>query len=168
MLDIISVLEPFFEDCSKRIGVREYARLLNISPPTASKILKEYVKEGLLLRHVDRGYHLYYAKKERLFIDISRLYWANKLRQLTEYLEHELVDPTIILFGSLSKAENTRASDVDLVIIARKKELKFDTFEQSLRRRIQAFWYTSINDIKNKDLATNIVNGHILRGIIRL
>ena len=35
MLNIINNLRPFIEDCYRRISVREYSRLLKVSPPTA-------------------------------------------------------------------------------------------------------------------------------------
>ena len=50
MLEIINNLAPFFEDCYRRISVREYSKIIKVSPPTASKILMEYYKEGLLKR----------------------------------------------------------------------------------------------------------------------
>ena len=56
MLNIINNLKPFFEDCYGRINVREYARIIKISPPTASKILLELNKEGLLLMENDKNY----------------------------------------------------------------------------------------------------------------
>ena len=48
MLNIINNLKPFIEDSYRRINVREYSRLMKISPPTASKTLFELSKEGLL------------------------------------------------------------------------------------------------------------------------
>ena len=50
MLNIINDLDCFFEDCYRRVNVREYARIKGISPPTASKILTNYQKEGLLFK----------------------------------------------------------------------------------------------------------------------
>ena len=56
MLDILNNLGAFFEDCYRRISVREYAKIMNISPPTASKILTEYSKEGILIKEAERNY----------------------------------------------------------------------------------------------------------------
>ena len=53
MLKIINNLKPFFEDCYRRINIREYSRLMKISPPTASKLLYKFNKEGLLLIEKD-------------------------------------------------------------------------------------------------------------------
>src|SRR3989338_4369081 len=104
MLEIINNLKPFFEDCYRRIGVREYARIMRISPPTASKILSEYSSFGILSKSTERRYKLFHANKDsKEFIDLSRIYWNHKLKGLVSFLEEKLAGPTIILFGSLSK-----------------------------------------------------------------
>lgn len=165
MLKIINDLEPFFEDCYRRINIREYARIMKISPPTASNLLAYYNREGLLLKEKYRNYVLFYANKESgEFIDLSRIYWKCMLKPLVSFMEENLADPTIILFGSLSKAEAKPDSDIDLAVLACKKELDMDVFENKLKRRIQIFWFKSIGDIKNSKLANSIIEGYMLRG----
>ena len=165
MLKINNDLQPFFEDCYRRINVREYAKIVNISPPTASKLLNYYNKENLLLKEKYKNYLLFYANKEsKNFIDLSRMYWHDRLRDLLSYMEEKLVNPTIILFGSLSKAEAKVDSDIDIAIFSIKKELNIDRFEKKIKRGIQIFWFTLPEDIKNKDLKNNIINGYILKG----
>jgi len=41
-------------------------------------------------------------------------------------------------------------------------------FEKKLRRGIQTFWFKSLIDIKNKELANNIINGYLLNGKLSL
>src|SRR3989338_9813750 len=169
MLNIINNLRPFIEDCYRRISVREYSRLLKVSPPTASKILFDFNKEGLLSMEKDRNYLFYYAStNNRMFIDLSRIYWRLKLDKLIDFLIKNLTNPTIILFGSLSKAETKNDSDIDLCIIGHKKELNIKNFEDNLKRKIQLFFFSSVEDMKNKELANNIINGYILEGRLRL
>ncbi|HLC78290.1 MAG TPA: nucleotidyltransferase domain-containing protein [Candidatus Nanoarchaeia archaeon] len=169
MLNIINNLRPFIEDCYRRISVREYSRLLKVSPPTASKILFDFNKEGLLSMEKDRNYLFYYAStNNRMFIDLSRIYWRLKLDKLIDFLIKNLTNPTIILFGSLSKAETKNDSDIDLCIIGHKKELNIKIFESQLKRNIQLFFFGSIQDIKNKELANNIVNGYVMEGRVKL
>ena len=169
MLNIINNLKPFFEDCYRRISVREYSRLIEVSPPTASKLLSNYGKEGMLLMEKDRNYIYYYAnKKSRDFIDLSRIYWRSRLLLILEYLEKNLVNPTIILFGSLSKAETNPDSDIDLCVIGHKKELRLSEFEKKLKRKVQLLFFNSIKDIENKELANNIVNGYVLNGRLKI
>ena len=117
----------------------------------------------------DRSYYFYYANKEsKLFISLSKSYWNWKLDKLSEYLEHELSDPTIILFGSLTKAEAKNDSDIDIAVIAHKREIDVRKYEKSLKRKIQFFFFESIKDIKSKELRNNIVNGYVLTGRISL
>jgi predicted nucleotidyltransferase len=169
MLNIINNLKPFIEDCYRRISVREYSRLMKISPPTASKILFELNKEGLLLIEKDRNYIFYYANKNnKIFVDLSRIYWNLKLNNLVDFFYKNLTNPTIILFGSISKAETKNDSDIDICIIGHKKKLDIKDFENNLKRKIQLFFFISIDDIKNKELANNIINGYILEGRLRL
>lgn len=168
MLNIINNLKLFFEDCYRRIHVREYAKIMKISPPTASKLLSQYNFSGLLLVEKDRNYIFYYANKNsKDFIDLSRIYWRNKLSEVINYLDKSLVSPTIILFGSLSKAESKKNSDIDLCILSHKKEININKFEKKLKRKIQLFFFKSIKGINNLELANNIINGYILSGRIK-
>ena len=165
MLRIINELKPFFEDCYRRINVREYAKLMGISPPTASKILALYNNKGLLLKEGYKNYILFHANKENKdFIDLSRIYWNYILKDLLALMEKELISPTIILFGSLSKAEAKPDSDVDLAVFARKREFDIGVFEKKIRRKIQIFCFESLKEVKSKELANNIINGYVLKG----
>lgn len=169
MLKIINELKPFFEDCYRRINVREYAKIMHISPPTASKILSYYNVENLLLKEKYRNYILFYSNKEsKGFIDLSRIYWDYRLKEVADLMVKKLTGPTVILFGSLSKAEAKYDSDVDLAVFAHQKELDISSFERKLKRKIQVYWFKSLKDIKNKELANNITNGFILKGKLSL
>ncbi|MFH0906221.1 MAG: nucleotidyltransferase domain-containing protein [archaeon] len=169
MLNIINNLKPFFEDCYRRINVREYSRLMKISPPTASKILSELNKEGLLLREKDRNYIFYYANKnDQIFLDLSRIYWKIKLNELVNFFDKNLTDFSVILFGSLSRAETKKDSDIDLCIIGHKKEINLKNFENKLKRKIQLFFFSSLENIKSKELTNNIINGCLLKGRLKI
>lgn len=168
MLKIINSLSPFIEDCYRRINVREYSRIMNISPPTASKVLKGYETNDMLSRSEDKGYIYYYTNKSNKdFIDLSKIYWRDKFSELIDYLNKTLLDPSIILFGSLSKAETKMDSDIDLCILAHKKDLDLKKYKKALKRNIQVFFFNSLNDIKNKELLNNIINGHVIEGRLR-
>lgn len=169
MLNYINNLGAFFEDCYRRINVREYAKIMNISPPTASKILTEYFKEGILIKEAERNYLFFHANnKSKEFIDLSKIYWQLKLKDLIQYIEKTAVSPTLVLFGSLAKAEAKIDSDIDLGIFGHKRKINLVYFEKKIKRKIQIFWFSSIKEIKNKELANNIINGYILRGRLSL
>ena len=163
MLRIFNDLEPFFGYSYQRIGVREYSRMKKISPPSASTLLHDYHKEGLLTREEEKKYIYFEANRENpVFVNLSRIYWEIQLRNsgLIEYLERELVDPLIILFGSFSKAEVSPKSDIDIAIKSNKKKLDLAQFEKKLKRDIQIVFY----DDAKINLQRNILNGFILSG----
>ncbi len=168
MLKIFNELEPFFNDNYRRISVREYARMTNISPPSASSLLNKMHAEGLLIKEEEKKYLFFAANKESsLFIQLCRSYWYIQLKKsgLMGYLQKELVNPLIILFGSLSRAETTPTSDIDLAIIKSKaKKLELGHFEQKMRRRIQIMFFDGLDHKDKKELKINVLNGFVLAG----
>lgn len=168
MLKIINDLKPFFEDNYRRINVREYARLQSISPPTASKVLSKFQKKQLLAREEDKQNIYYYANKDSdVFIDLSRIYWKLMLKNngLLELFDKELLNPIVILFGSLSKAEVRDESDIDLAIFTpTKKDLKLEEVKKRIKRNIQLFIFKTKEDVKNPQLLNSILNGYTLMG----
>ncbi len=168
MLEIFNNLELFFTDCYRRINVREYARLSKISPPSASKLLSSLEEEGLLSKEEDRRYVYYFANKEsKLFIELSRIYWHLKIKEtgLIEHLKLELVNPLVLLFGSLSKAETTSSSDIDLAIFTvSKKKINLKIYGEKIGRNIQVFVFKTRDHVSNKELLNNILNGFVLLG----
>lgn len=165
MLRIFNELAPFIEDCYREISVREYSRIMKISAPTASSLLKAYEAEGLLKRREDKGYLLFRADREsRILLDLSRIYWQIKLKKAVTIINEELHNPTIILFGSLSKLEAKPGSDVDLAVISKTaKKIYLEQYEKELKRSIQAFYFKSLDKI-SAELKSNILNGYILKG----
>ncbi|HIH15681.1 MAG: hypothetical protein QT08_C0018G0004 [archaeon GW2011_AR17] len=168
MLEIFNSLEPFFKENYRRINVREYARIQKISPPSASKYLEEFHKEVLLEKEEEFNYIFYKAnKKNPLFISLSQMYWCQQFKKvgLLPHLEQELINPVIILFGSFAKAEITDNSDIDIAIFSdTKKKLDLGACEKKLGRKIQIFSFQRKEDIKNKELLNNILNGYKIGG----
>jgi len=167
MLAIFNKLKPFFEDNYKRVNVREYARIQNISPPNASQVLNNLEKEGLLKKEEDRRYHFFHTNRENLtFVKLQQIYYENKLKDLISYIKKETINPIIILFGSFAKAEINENSDIDLAIFTMtNKKLNLEKFEKKLNREIQVFTFkdrTKLN--KNEELLNNILNGVIISG----
>lgn len=161
MLKIFNNLSPFIEDCYREIAVREYSRIMNITAPTASKLLKYYEKENLLKKRQYRNYLLFRANREsEILKDISKTYWKQQLKKIIEKINEEFHYPTIILFGSLTKLETKSNSDIDLVILSKinkKINLKYKN------RKIQLFIFHSLDKI-NKELKSNILNGYLIQG----
>jgi predicted nucleotidyltransferase len=168
MLKIINNLKPFIEDNYRLVNIREYARIQKVTPPTASRILSSFHKEGLLKKENNKQYIYYYADKESpLFIDLSRIYWKISLQRsdIINLIEEEFLNPVIILFGSLSKAEAKQDSDIDLAVFSiTKKEVRLEKYEKKLKRKIQLMLFQKRDDVKNTELLNNILNGYIIAG----
>ncbi len=166
MLKIINSLSPWFEDCSRRIGVREYARLIGVSPPTASRMLNAYHKAGLLHREQRYGRLLFSVNNETDDAkDLCCIYWRKRLGPLTAALQKRFAQPTVILFGSAAKAEIAEKSDIDIALITpQKKPFDLKPYEATLRRRVNLHWFPSFQHIKNIHLRNNILNGSLLMG----
>ncbi len=165
MLNIINDIGIFLEDCQREISVREYARKRKISPPTASSLLNYYTKEEILIKRKERGFIFFRINKENFMSQsISRMYWQCKLKNLIKFLEKKYYSHGLILFGSISKLENTKESDLDICILTDlKKDVNVEIFEKKMGKKIQLFKYQGINKIPN-NLRINIINGHILSG----
>ena len=168
MLRIFNDLEPFFEYNYRRISIREYARMKKISPPSASTLLHEYNNEGLLEREEDKKYIYFESKRENLvFVNLSRTYWWMRFKKvgLIEYLEKELVNPLIILFGSFSKAEVAPNSDIDIAIFrSPSNNLNINQFERKLKRDIQIVFFKDLELDKRKELQNSVLNGFKIFG----
>ncbi|MBI4163447.1 MAG: nucleotidyltransferase domain-containing protein, partial [Candidatus Aenigmarchaeota archaeon] len=121
IIDIESVLSVFVEDPERKYNVRELARITDITPSSASKYLSLFSKEGFLLKKRERNMVLFSANTESsVFRDFKVYYNIKKIRSsgLIGFIEKELNYPeAIILFGSYSKGENTKKSDIDLFIL---------------------------------------------------
>jgi len=169
MLKMINSLSLFIEDCYRELGVREYSRIIKISPPTASNLLKEFEKQRLLKKRSERGFLLFRANRESPILrDLSKIYWRERLKELIENLNDKFHNPTILLFGSIIKLETKKDSDLDLVLFSKfKKDFDLRSYEKKLGRKIQVFTFKSLSNIKSKELKTNILNGYIIQGEIK-
>ena len=169
MLNIINNLRPFFEDCYREINVREYAKSSGCSPPTASKRLKNYAGEKLLLQRAEYNRLLFSANRTSAdFRDLARCYWRHRLSPLIQNMERALTTPAAMLFGSLAKGEARRDSDVDIAIFApAKKPLETAALQRQFGREITIHWFNAPAGIPNEHLRNNILNGYVLTGTVR-
>jgi predicted nucleotidyltransferase len=165
MLKIINDLSPFFIDNYERIHVRDYAKIRKISPPTASKLLEILKENKLLKKEIDRRYYFFHANIDSLdFKDLQRIYYRKKLENLIRNIETNTINPLIFLFGSLSKTEAKKDSDVDIAIFTPTiKKINCEKYEKEIKRKIQLFQFRDLKEVP-LELKNNILNGYKLRG----
>jgi predicted nucleotidyltransferase len=94
------------------------------------------------------------------------MYFIEKINSsgLVGYLEKELGASAVVLFGSFSKGESNKSSDIDLFVqSARDKKVNLSGFEKTLGREIQLFTEVKISKLP-KHLLNNVLNGIKLKG----
>lgn len=168
----LNILKLFFEEPTREFNVREVARLLKISPATASKELKELVKEDILKTKKQKLFSFFKANLESdNYRDIKVYYNIKKIRNsgLLESLNKFYLKPTIVLFGSVAFGMDTETSDIDLLIISEKTSefLEIKKFENKLNRKLQIFAVKDVKNLKNEHLINNVLNGITLQGEVR-
>jgi len=166
------IKEYFFVNPGSRLRVREIERVLKIPLPSVIRYCKELKKEGILTTIKIGNVFFYTADRtNENFLIEKKLYNIKSLYNsgLVEFLKINLNNPAIIVFGSYSRGEDMETSDIDLYIeTLSKKELNLEKFEKILKRKIQIFRHASLNEIRNVNLANNILNGVILNNYVEV
>lgn len=150
--------------------------MLKLNPVTVKSFLKPFVSSGALEFKQERKFHMYRAKADdREFKELLAFRNIRLIREsgIIEYLNEELFDPCIILFGSWMKGENIPRSDIDIFILSSdKKKLDLSEFEKKLGNPIHLFLNTKkeLSRLKKDSahLLNNIINGRILSGSLEL
>ena len=171
MFKELNTLKIFLENPTKEFSVREVARILKISPATASNRLREFAKRSVLIERKERMLKLYKANVESdLYKDIKIFYNIRKLKEsgLIDELNKFYLKPTIVLFGSYSKGLDTETSDIDILVISEKRKLiNLTKFEKKLKRKIQLFVVEDVKELKNEHLINSVLNGITLQGMVK-
>ncbi len=164
--------EYFLLNPTIKLRVRQIERELKVPFPSVIRYTKELEHEGILKTikitnitaySADRTSNTYLLEKKSF--NIYQLHTSG----LLEFIQKELSNPVIVLFGSYMRGEDTENSDIDLYIeTPAKKKINLDKFEKILQRRIQQFIYKNIHELENKELANNILNGTVLTGFMEV
>ncbi len=164
------IKEYFFLYPTIQLRVRQIERDVSVPLPSAIRYVKELEYEGVLKHSVVYGVTLFSADRTSgQFLVEKRMHNIKALSDsgLLKYLVETLDNPTIVLFGSYCRGEDVEDSDIDIYVEAQAKKLsRLKKFEKSLGRNIQVLFYRTINDVENKELANNIINGVTLNGFL--
>lgn len=165
----LNILKVFFESPSKEFSVRDVAKRIKITPATASKQLKDLTKKRFLSYKRERAADLYKANIDSDdYKDLKVYYNIRKLKEsgFIEALNKYYLKPAIILFGSAARGIDTEDSDFDIVVISENVKAfpEIKKYEQKLNRRIQMFNVKELNDLRNKHLVNNVLNGIKIQG----
>lgn len=172
--NLYKVLEVFFDDpIPTGIGfqLREISRKINLAPKSVKIYLDELEKEKLIIKkkHRIHDYPVYYANRDyNYFKFLKRLDIIRTIKEsgLLDYLDENCMPDVIILFGSASKGEDVKDSDIDLFLQCDEKKLNFKKYEKELKRKINLFFEKNFDKLSD-ELKKNIINGTILMGYLK-
>jgi len=117
-------LEFFIQHPSREVYLREYGRMLKISPNSAQRFSNRFVAQKYLVEQ--RRGHLRYFKANLENMVFRQAKILHSLRELQKVGMIELLKERgvshAVLFGSVAQGTDDEKSDIDLVIIASSKE----------------------------------------------
>lgn len=157
---------------TSKLRVREIERTLKLPLPSVIRYCEELEKEKILTKIKIGNVNFYTSNRaEEKYLIEKKLFNIKKIynSEIIEYLKQELNNPTIVLFGSFAKGEDTEEGDIDLYIeTPSKKKIDLKKFENILKRNIHVFQNKNITEISNSHLANNIINGFLLNGFLEV
>ncbi len=164
------MLELFFDNPTKEWHFEEILKEAKIARSKATGWLKQFIKEGIIHRVKKKGKMPYYMSdhnsagyqnKKRIFA-LNRLYESGLLNHLAGLKKAKAV----ILFGSFSRWDWYKGSDIDIFIYGSPQGLSIAKYELVLHRDIQLFICENKKDLKKlgSGLVKNIVKGNLLKG----
>lgn len=155
----------------EKLSQREISKLLKVSPTAVGNSIKTLKKQDYVIIEKTKTINFITINRDNYkVIQLKRSENLNNiyLSGLADYLEETLAGATIIVFGSYSRGEDTKESDIDIAVIERKdKLLNLEKFEKTLEKQININYYNSWKDIHN-NLRNNILNGIVIAGSVDL
>ena len=169
------VLQVFFDNPLPEgtgFQLREISRKISLAPTSVKNYLGKLEEEKLIIKRSHRihNYPVYIANRENEYfkflkkIDIQlRIYQSG----LIDYIEEDCMPEVIILFGSASRGEDIKKSDLDLFVQSKPTDLELEKYEECIKRKINILYSESIKEL-SKELKNNIINGIIIKGYLKI
>ncbi len=167
-----NILELFLNEPTKHWHFEAVLKTAKISRPQASQWLNKFKKENLIKRIKEKEKMPYYLANYESpeYQARKRLYALNQLEK-TGFLSHLIgltKAKTIILFGSLSRWDWNKESDIDLFIYGDMEGFDKGVFRARLGREIETFMCKDKNDLRRlkPSLLRNILEGYLIKGTL--
>ena len=171
---IFKIVRVFFDDPEKEFSLAEIKRRTNISATSIILHLRNLIKEQIVYKKNKkfgkRQYPFYKANFEnKRYKNYKVISILENLENsgLVEYIKDNCIPNCIVLFGSASKGEDTKESDIDLYVEAKEKVLNLKNYEKLIGRKIQLHFKEDFNKYA-KELKNNIINGIVLVGYLEV
>ncbi len=166
------VISLFFDNPTREWHFQEIVNETKIARSKADKWLKYFIKAGMIKREKKKGEMPYYISRYDFpeYKNRKRIFALNKMHE-SGFLNHLLSlkkVKTVIIFGSFSRSDWYRESDIDVFVYGNPEGLKIADYESRLKRDIQLFLCKNKKDLLkfSNALIKNIIKGDIIKGDI--
>lgn len=168
------ILRVFFDDPLPKEGgfqLREMSRKVGVAPPSVKRYLAELEKASLIVKKSHRifRYPTYYANRDNDYFKLLKkqdMVMRINESGLLDYLSEMCMPDAIVLFGSSSRGEDLRESDIDIFLQCKEVKLHFAKYEKELCRRVNPL-FGELHEL-SKELRNNLLNGIILKGYLKV
>lgn len=160
-------LKPFFEDTTTELSIRDYSKLQKIGRTKATRILKDYTKENVLMRTKagPRSPYKLNAKNSKAK-SLSQLYWQNKLSSLISKIKEKTNSKGIILVNEFPELTNTKETKIVLFLIeSSTNKINLKEEKEKLGREIKLIECPKLSRMSSSSRLL-VANGHLLYGQI--
>ncbi len=166
------VLELFFNEPTKQWRFENIILAAKISRPQAAAWLRKFIKEGLVRRIKPHGKMPYYIGNydSAAYQSRKRLFALNALEK-QQFLSHLASLPkaqAVVLFGSFSRWDWHKESDIDIFIYGDPEGFDKGAFRAKLHREIETFVCKNKNELQRFKLGflRNIAEGYLVKGTL--
>ena len=145
----LEILGLYLSDYAAKFHVREISRILDANHRTISLALKALENKGVMKHEIAGKNKQYFLNLDNFLTKeyIRNAESAKKIKLLDKYfvikkllaeLSEDLKGTPMILFGSYSKGEEAKDSDVDILILKDGKEQKIENIIKEFAKRLKA------------------------------
>lgn len=164
------ILNLFYDYPTKYWHFEELVKEAGIARSKVDSWLKRLLKELLIRKIKPRSKMPYYIsnygspeyKNRKRIFALNRLYDSGFLNHLYTLKKAR----TIIVFGSFSRSDWSKESDIDLFVYGDTEDLKIARYELQLHREIQVFSCKNNQELEKfgEGLIKNIIKGNLIKG----
>jgi len=160
---ILNVLKVFFEEPLNLHFIREISKKINLAPTSVRNNIKELLKNNLIIKQKSKPFDGYVANRENSeFIFYKKVHNFYSLKKLAGFLDKNFYPRLAVVFGSYSLGEDVETSDIDLLIISKRK-IELNKFEKELKREINILAIDNLNKLE-KPILNKVYNGFVICG----
>jgi predicted nucleotidyltransferase len=162
----------FFDDPDQLFELMAISKRINLAHTSVKNNLLTLIELKIVKKKSvyfgDKPRFLYTANKgHQSFKQYKTIHNLDRIKScgVIEYLVDICQPNCIVLFGSFSKGEDTKDSDVDLFVESSRNKIDLSKFEDIIGRKIEIHFKENFIGYPN-ELKNNIINGITLYGYL--